>query len=289
KMKSVSAAGDKMVGIGTKFAAAGAAMGAMAMFPVKEAASFERQMSRVLAVTGGAEESFVDLNESAKELGRTTQFSAVQAGEGMRFLGMAGLNAKEVLSAIQPALSLAAAGELEVGEAADYATNIMSTMGLQVEDLTHIMDVMAYTAANSNTDVRQLAEAMTYVALDARSAKIPLEQVSAYLGVMAKNGIQASRAGTSLRAVIASLIRPLPKAQKELEKLGVEISKTSDGGLDLAKTLDDLGKAGMTTSQSYTIFKRVAGGVGTALARSTKEIGAFSDALFGPEAQGAAL
>jgi len=288
KFTQVGASADKLLSVGTQLATAGAAFGAVSFFPIKSAADFERQMSRVEAVTTGAIGNMDALEAKAKELGRTTEFTAEQVGEGMQYLGYAGLEVGQVLESIRPALNLAAAGEVEVGDAANWATNIMTAFGLEVSDLSHIMDVMAYTASNSNTNVAQLADALKYAGNISRTAKVPFEDVAAFLGVLAKNGLSASIAGTSLRGVLASLADPTPKVAKALEDLGVEVSRTTDGGIALSKTLADIGAAEPDVTKFFQIFRRLAAGAGSALAESTLEVADFTDALTGPRALGAA-
>jgi TP901 family phage tail tape measure protein len=265
-------AGDKMAMVGTRLAAAGAALGAGAFFPIKEAATFERSMARVEAVTTEAEKTFDDLSKKARELGRTTAFTAEEAAGGMRFLGMAGLDTNEVFEAIGPTLNLAAAGELELAEAADIATNVMSAFGKNTSDLTHIMDVLAQTAANSNTDVRQLAEAISYAGPTAKAAGVTFEDLAGRVGLLASNGIKGSRAGTNLRGVIASLVKPTGEAQAALDKLGVTITKNEDGSLNLAKTFADLQAAGFGAEEAFAIFRRTAGGAGVVFAQQSERL-----------------
>ena len=58
--------------------------------PVKVAANFEASMNRVTALSGASGEQFDKLRQQALNLGRTTQFTASQAGDAMGFLAMAG-------------------------------------------------------------------------------------------------------------------------------------------------------------------------------------------------------
>ena len=234
----------------------GAALTGMAFLPIKAAADFERSMSKVLAVTDGAAERFRDLQNTASELGRTTKFTATQVADGLAFLGLAGFSAAESIQAIGPALNLAAAGGIDLATSADIASNVLQAMRLPVHRLTQVTDTLANTAASSNTNILQLAEALKYAAPPAAAAGIAVEQLSALLGTLGNAGIQASLAGTSLRAILASLAKPSKEARETMQRLGVTVASTADGSIDLVKTLEDLGRAQLTLADANAIFQR---------------------------------
>lgn len=257
-MRKVEAVGNTMVSVGSRLAVMGAALSAAAFFPIKQAADFERAMSGVSAVAQATTEEFGAMSEKAKELGRTTRFTATEAAQGMRFLAMAGFEANEVIEAIGPSLYLAAAGGLDLAQAADIASNVLQAFQIPVVGLAHVTDVLAQTAANSNTSVGQLAEAMKYAAPAAKAAGVSLEEASAIIGVLGNNGIQASMAGTTLRSMLIALSAPTPRAVKALDELGVTIEQTADGSINLTKALADLGAAHMNLGQATAIFRRQA-------------------------------
>jgi TP901 family phage tail tape measure protein len=265
---AVGAMADKMIATGLQMTIVGAGLSAAAIFPIATAAKFERTMAAVRAVTKEVGVTFGELSEQAKELGATTRYTAIEAAEGMRFLGMAGFEAKEVFEGIGPALNLAAAGQLSLAEAADISTNILMGLGMQVEDLTHVTDVLAHTAANANTDVRQLGEAFSYAAPYIADAGMSLEEASAALGILANAGVRGSRAGTALRGMLVSLTKVTPTAEKVFKRLGVEITKNASGGVDLVKTLKDMQEAGAAQSDWVDVFRRRFAGLASLISKN---------------------
>lgn len=246
-------------------------------FILSSAADFEKAMSEVEAVAQGTTEQMSQLADEARRLGAETKFTAVEAAEGLRFLAMAGLDVDESLAALEPVLDLAAAGSLEVSRAADIATNVMSAMNLEVSDLNHVMDVMAHTAANSNTNIEQMAQALKYAAPIAAAAGIDIDELGALIGRLGSNGIQASMAGTSLRGMIISLAAPTTRAKNALEELGVEVAKNNDGSIDLTETLRRLQEAGIGVSEANDIFRRRAAAAALALAKETEKVDELSE------------
>src|SRR5690606_29752779 len=96
---------------------------------LKTAGDFEAGMNRVRALTGATGETFGALEEQAKLLGRTTQFTASQAADAMGFLAMAGFDANQILGAMPGTLELAASAQLDLGRAADIVSNILTGYG----------------------------------------------------------------------------------------------------------------------------------------------------------------
>lgn len=139
---------------------------------IRTAAEFEQQMANVRAVTGATGEDFQRLTERARELGATMPFTTSQVADAMGFLGMAGFTVEQILAGIEPTLLLASAGMLDLGEAADIATNVLSGMRMEVDQLQRVVDVMAATAASANTTVSQMGLALSYAAPAAADAGV---------------------------------------------------------------------------------------------------------------------
>ena len=226
---------------------------------LKMAGDFESSMQNVSAITGATGQDFAALQETAKELGRTTVFSASEAAEGMTFLGMAGFETDEIIGAMPGTLALAAATATDLGTAADIASNILTGFGLEASEAGRMADVLAKGASSSNTDLQQLGDAMTYVAPVAAGLGASLEETTAAIGLMSDAGIQGSMAGTSLRGALSRLANPTGKAAEILADLGVQTKDAQGELLPMADIIDNLGESGATTGQLLEIFGDRAG------------------------------
>lgn len=226
---------------------------------LKTAGDFEFSMNKVAAITGESGKSLEALEQQAKDLGATTQFSAGEAADAMTFLGMAGYDAQQILNAMPGTLDLAAAGNMELAQTADIVSNVLTGFGKDAEESGRLADIMAKTITTTNTDMMQLGDAMKYVAPVAQSAGVSLEETSAAIGLLGNAGIQGSMAGTTLRGAIARLLNTTPKTSKALKRLGVEVLDSSGNMLPLVDIVDQLGEAGATTGDLMQIFGQRAG------------------------------
>lgn len=233
-----------------------AAVGA-SMF--KTAADFEAGMNRVAAVSGATGEEFDTLRELAKEMGSTTQFSATQAADAMGFLAMAGFETNDIVSALPPTLQLAAAGQLELAEAADIASNILTGFGMEASQLAEVNDVLAKTFTSTNTDLVMLGEAFKMVGPVAKSTGLSFEETSAAIGLLGNAGIQATMAGTSLRGAITRLINPTKQQAKLIEELGLNVTDAQGNMVPLVDIIAQLEQSGAGTAEVMGLFGQRAG------------------------------
>ena len=255
------------------FAAVGVAAGAVFVKSAKTYANFTEALQDVKAKTGATTKEINALSLSMRAAAKATKFTATQTAEAGTFLAQAGLNITEINAALRPTLNLAAATKTSVQNTADFMTNIMKGMGMSTDDLQRAADVLAVTTAKSNTNLTDLATAMSDAAPSARAFGMSIEETASLLGSMANAGIKGSKAGISLRATFASLSSTgsltekmlaestgqMTTQTKALRKLGVH-TRTAEGKIrNLVEILKDLKAAGGHEEDMIAIFGRRAG------------------------------
>jgi TP901 family phage tail tape measure protein len=194
---------------------------------VMTAGKFEAGMNKVKAVTGAAGTEFDALSNQAKELGRTTKFTAGQAADAMGFLGMAGFDANEIMAAMPATLQLAAAANMDLGSSADIISNILAGYGLEVHELAGANDSLVKAMTSTNVDLSMLGTSFKYVGPIAKSAGLEFNETAAAIGLMGNAGIQGSMAGTALRGAITRMVKPTEESKKVMNELGLEFLDTA--------------------------------------------------------------
>lgn len=223
----------KLTAIGTAVAAyfgVNAFLGA-----VKGAADFEAAMSRVEAATGASAAELKLLHKAAEDAGATSKYTSVQAANALETLAKAGLDAKNAIAALPAVLSLAQAGDIELGRASEFLTKAVMGMGLAFTDARRVADVLALGANATNTSVTGLAEALSYAAPVAHSMGLSLESTVAIIGKFADAGIDASRAGTALNSILSQFSDPASKFRQELGSAGIITGNFETALHELAK------------------------------------------------------
>lgn len=240
-------------------------------------AGFENSMAAVAAITGATSVELAALRDIAKELGATTEFSASQAADGLKFLGMAGFNAAQSVAAIPAVLDLATAAQLDLARSADITSNIMSGFGIAAENAADVADILAKAASRSNTDVAQLGDAMKYAGPIAASLGIEMSTTAAAVGALSDAGLQGSMAGTGLRQVMSGLIGPTGAAKKAIESMGLTIAEVNPQTNGLVEVIQKLRDRGLDAERALTIFGDRGGNAILALTRDADKVARLAE------------
>ena len=201
---------------------AGAAAGAAVALVTREYANFDQAMSGVASTGDDARQNIDALTEAAKKAGADTAYSAVEAANGVEELVRAGVSASDVLGGgLDGALSLAAAGQIEVAEAAGIASTAMTQFKLSGDKIPHVADLLAAGAGKAMGGVDDLGMALKQSGLVASQFGLSIEETVGGLSAFAAAGLLGSDAGTSMKSMLLALANPAGETAKKMEELGI--------------------------------------------------------------------
>lgn len=233
---------------------------------IKVGADFERSMNRARAVMGligpESEQTFQKMRERAKTMGISTEKSATEAADALVFLGMAGFSAEQSMQALEGVINLSTVAQVDLAQATDIATNILTGYGKQASDIAQVNNVLVATFTKSNTSLEELGNAFKMVGPLAANMKIPIEEMAAMLGKLGDQGIKGTMAGRVLRRAIVNLLRPSRMARKALARLKIDPASIVDSSgkiNSLTSILERLRAAGATGADIIKIFGVTAG------------------------------
>ncbi|KAA0742015.1 phage tail tape measure protein [Bacillus sp. AY3-1] len=199
---------------------------------VEESMNFEQQMANIKAVSGATGQEMSKLSELAVKYGEDTKYSSVEAGKGIEELIKAGVSLKDIINGgLEGALNLAAAGELELGEAAEIASTALNAFKKDGLSVTDAANLLAGAANASATDVHELKYGLSAVAAVAAGAGMTFKDTSTALAVFAQNGLKGSDAGTSLKTMLMRLNPSTKEAYNKMKDLGL-ITYNAQAGFD---------------------------------------------------------
>ncbi|WP_435744896.1 phage tail tape measure protein [Nocardioides sp. SYSU DS0663] len=198
--------------------AAAAGLGAI----VLTTADFEKQMSAVQAATHETADNMGLLRDAAIDAGAETAFSASEAAAGIENLAKAGVETQEILGGgLAGALDLAAAGEMEVADAAEAAAGAMAQFSLEGEQVPHIADLLAAAAGKAQGDVSDMVMALKQAGTVSAQTGLTLEETTGALAAMAEQSLLGSDAGTSFKTMLAALTPNSEKAASAMEQYNI--------------------------------------------------------------------
>ncbi|MBD1373712.1 phage tail tape measure protein [Hazenella sp. IB182357] len=206
------------IALGVMSGAIAVAMGSS----IKKAADFEAQLSSVKAITGASADEMNKYKDLALQMGKQTKYSAVESAQGIEELAKAGVTTQQIMSGgLKGALDLAAAGELELAEAAQIASTALNAFRDDNLSVSASADILAGAATSSATDIREMQFGLSQVAAVASGAGLSFKDTSTALATFAKNGLKGSDAGTSLKTMLLNLSPSTKEATAEMKKLGI--------------------------------------------------------------------
>ena len=210
------------------------------------AASFDDAMSQVQGALGGASADMDGLRNLALQLGADTVFSATESAQAMVELAKGGLTEAQIKGgALAASMDLAAAGQLNLADAAATTVQMMGSFGLGAGDATRIANALAGAANASSADVSDLTQAMSQCSTQASLAGWSLEDTAAALALFADHGVKGSDAGTSLKTMLQRLAAPTDQAAEAIAAYGLNIRDSNGKMKDISGIADELtGKLG---------------------------------------------
>lgn len=238
--KKLKQTGDKYTELGKKGAVVAAPVALGLGLATKKAADFEQQMSNTLSVMapGEVDKYREALRKLAIQQGAKTKYSALEAAEAEEELLKAGLSVKDVINGgLSGALSLATAGELDLGDAAEIAATALNAFKKDNISVAKAADILAGAANASATSVSEMKFSLAQSASVASGVGLSFKDTSTALAVFAQNGLKGSDAGTSLKTMLMRLAPQTDKAWGVFDELGLSVVNTEAA----MKTLTDNG------------------------------------------------
>ena len=223
--------------------------GLVALF--KSAASvgamFQSSLSTLKAITGGTSEELRGLNQQAKELGSTTQFTAVEVLKLQTELAKLGFTVRDIENSTPAILDLAASLEVDLASAAELAGSTVRSFGLDTEDTQRVVDVMAMSTSSSALNFDALRESLKLVAPTSNALGVSVERTTALLGVLADRGLKGSIAGTGLSKTFIELNQKGITLEQAMERVSKSSNKLNTA-IDLVGVVGSKSLLGLAES-----------------------------------------
>lgn len=225
---------------GPVVAGATAVAGGLA-YAVSKAEEFEKTLSGVKAVTGASTAEMKQLSDLALELGATTSFSATEAAQAIGELAKGGVSVSDIMNgAAKATLNLAAASGEKAAPAAALAANAMALFNIEGEHTAEVANAVAGFANATTGSMNDFKFALSSVGAVAKLTGQEFDQTAVALAIMGKAGVLGSDAGTSLRAMLNTLVPSTKAATAAMQELGLITAEGQNQFLDAAGNFKDL-------------------------------------------------
>ena len=165
--------GNAANAMGRTMIAMGIAAGGGMALAGRQFIAFDDQMRTVKAVSQSTEEEFRKLTATAKHLGATTSFTAVEVAQLMTELGRAGFSAAQVDKMTAAVLDLSRASGTDAATSAGIMAATIRQFGLAATDAVRVADALTNAANKSFSSVTGLGESLSYAGPIAQPGRSP--------------------------------------------------------------------------------------------------------------------
>ena len=220
---------------------------------------FYGELMKTATVAQAYGEDLKRIEEKARELGRTTAFTASQSATAMYDLASAGMKTNEILAATEHSMKLAGATGASMSLATTMIASSLKQFSLAATESARVANTYAGAITNSLLTMDKLREAMKYAGTAGSALNWSIEETTAAVAQFANLGLEGSMAGTQLRMSMVQLTKQTPKATEALEQMGLSFEDINPEAHSFGEILRAVGDQAMTTRQSVALFGSRAG------------------------------
>lgn len=244
---------------------------------IKTLREFEQANADLSTILGVSRSEMTALTESAKSLGRTTEYTASQVTELQTALAKLGFKEGQIMGMQKSILQFATAVGANLGEAAEVAGSTLRAFNLTSADTDDVLGTLAVATNNSALSFEKIRTSIGTVFPVANAFGLSVKDATALLGSLANAGFDASTAATSTRNILLNLsdangklAQKLGGSARSFDEIMTALQKLKEEGVDLAEAL------GLTDRRSVAAFTSFLSG-----AESAKELRASLEDVSG--------
>jgi TP901 family phage tail tape measure protein len=249
-------------------------------------AEFDKALSGISALGGEYAENIDALSEAARTAGTAFGFTANESIKAVDALARAGLTTEQIIGGgLEGALTLAAAGNLDLASAAETAASALTQFGLSGQDVGRVADALVGGANAAQGGVDELRAALNQSGLVASQFGLSLEDTVGALTTFASAGLLGSDAGTSFRAMLLRLAKPTDDSAMAMKQYGLELFDAQGNFVGVEEAADQLqkGLGGLTEETRLNALATIFGQDAIRAANVLYEQGAEGVAKFTAE------
>lgn len=226
--KGISSFGKTMsIGVTAPVVAAGAAS-------IKAFADFDNGMRMTLNNldetsfgTMSLSEGFKQMTADVLDLAKKSPASLASLNKSLFDTVSAGIPAAGAMKVVASANKLAVAGITDVAIATDGMTSALNGFQISADKADAVSAKFFVAQKFGKTTIEELASDIGKVAPLAASMGVSFEEVLAAVSAGTVAGIKSNEAFTSMKAVLANVVKPTETAQQAAKALGIEFNSTA--------------------------------------------------------------
>ncbi|WP_245884622.1 phage tail tape measure protein [Tumebacillus permanentifrigoris] len=261
----LQAISDALQDLGTTATGVFAAISIAIGLAEKKANDFEEKVASLAAISGASAAEIQKSANAAMSMAPNLGQSPTKGVETLEEFSKAGVElARLYKGELKDAMALTVSGEIEVGDAAEYAASSFANYKDEMLTLKDISNVAVGAANASSTSVKEMAEANSQLGNVAKILGFNFRDVNTQFALMAQNGLKGSDGATSMKTFFLAIANPTKESGDLMKKLGLSFFDASGKAKSFVEMSDMLrAKLSRFNEQSQAaIMSQIAGSDG---------------------------
>lgn len=222
----------------------------------KAAIDFDSQISAMgpLLTNGGAvtakfRAQLDELGKSSKSWSTQYGISTTEINNAMSEMIKRGFTTKQVMGSMPAVLDASKASGEDLGTVMQATASIVEQFGLKtssvqgtMKNTQRVTDALTYSSNATAAGFGDMSEAMSYVGPVAKGLGLSVEETAAAIGILSNRGIEGEKAGTNLRGMLTSLVKPTKQNTAGFTAMGISAEQLKKDSSDLPQLIRDITK-----------------------------------------------
>lgn len=222
---SLNKVSNQVTGLGTSIGTnLGLGVAVAGVAAAKMAIDFDSAFRRIEALSNASAQDIVVWREQVLSLAGETAQAPKELADALFFLSSAGLDASQIMPALEASAKGAAVG---LGSAADVANILASSLNAYADSgltAAQATDVLVAAVREGRAEPDEFASALGRVLPIAAQAGVSFEDLSASIATLSNVGLPVDQAVTAMRGALQAIVAPGLHAAKIMEEVGISAS-----------------------------------------------------------------
>ncbi|MBC1521400.1 phage tail tape measure protein [Listeria aquatica] len=236
---------------------------------------FDEQVTEINSLLRESGETSKEFGDRYDKIASYAQKASVKYGvaskqtlHGMEEMVKKGYDINQTMASMPSIFDAARASGDDFETVMSVTTSTLEQFGMiskdtnqQMQYTQHVADTLTYIADKTASGFVDMGYAMQYVGPVSHSLGYSLEDTAAAIGILSNRGIEGQKAGTGMRGMLTSLLKPSDNAAAAMKQIGLSIQDSKGNMKDLPTLLDDINKGtkDMTKTQKNAILTTIFG------------------------------
>ncbi|EAG7699947.1 phage tail tape measure protein [Listeria monocytogenes] len=215
---------------------------------------FDNEVTEVNSLLRESDESAKEFGDRYTQVFDYAQKASVKYGVaseqtmlGMKEMVKKGYDINQTMASMPAIFNAARASGDDFETVMSVTTSTLEQFGMiskdtnkQMEYTNKVADVLTYVADKTAAGFSDMGTAMNYVGPISHSLGYSLTDTAAAVGLLSNRGIEGQKAGTGLRGMLTSLLKPSKSAAEAMSAVGLTIEDNNGNMKTLPTLLDDI-------------------------------------------------